>query len=96
MLFRSMDEAGVSLDTHRSKLVSEFDDLPMDVVVTVCDSAREACPFFPARDRQMHQSFEDPSATEGSEQERIDAFRRVRDEIQRWIQSEFVGPERTS
>lgn len=93
---RVMNEVSVDLSTHRSKLVSEFDEVPMDVVVTVCDSAREACPFVPARDRQIHRSFQDPSAAEGTEAERIEAFRRVRDEIRDWIESEFVRAERTS
>jgi len=56
-----------------------------DAVVTVCDAARESCPFFPGAKKSIHQSFPDPAELEGTS--RMDAFRRVRDEIKAWIQA---------
>ncbi len=54
---------------------------PWDLVVTVCDAAREACPVFPGGSETLHMSFTDPASVEGSEAEKLAAFRRVRDEI---------------
>lgn len=75
-----MGEAGVDLSAHRSKSVEGLKALPFDLVVTVCDSAREACPYFPGAKKTVHHSFEDPAhAGEGDDALRV--FRRVRDEI---------------
>jgi arsenate reductase len=63
------------------------------VVVTVCDRAKETCPFFPYGRRVLHQSFLDPAAVQGGEQDRLAAFRRVRDEIRDWIGREFGETE---
>jgi arsenate reductase len=57
--------------------------------VTVCDNAREACPYVPARERNLHRAFRDPSAVEGTDEERRAAFRSVRDEIAAWVDAEF-------
>lgn len=86
---RAMAEIGIDISGHSSKSVSDLPDMEFDVVVTVCDSAREACPYIPAVERNMHQSFEDPSSAEGSEAERLAVFRRVRDEIGQWIEETF-------
>jgi len=85
----AMREIGVDLSGHASKTIGALDDLDKDVVVTVCDSAREACPHVPAR-RTLHHSFPDPSAAEGSDEERLAVFRSVRDEIAAWIDDAFV------
>ena len=76
-----MREIGIDLSGHRSKSVDEFSGQTMDYVVTVCDNARDACPVFPAGAERIHWSFEDPAAVQGSELERLAAFRRVRDRI---------------
>ncbi len=76
-----MDELGIDLRGHESKTLERFLDEPFDLVVTVCDQAREACPVFPGARRADHWSFEDPSAASGTEDERLAVFRRVRDEI---------------
>ena len=81
----AMREAGIDISGHRSKHVDEFAGVSFDYVVTVCDNAREACPIFPGATVRMHRSFEDPAAVEGSEQERLAAFRRVRDEIREYL-----------
>ncbi|HUP22720.1 MAG TPA: arsenate reductase ArsC [Thermoanaerobaculia bacterium] len=79
-----MAEAGMPLDGQRSKSVAEvLQTGPVDLVLTVCDSARETCPFVPSRRGTIHRAFEDPSAA--LEAERLAAFRRVRDELDRWL-----------
>jgi arsenate reductase len=76
-----MGELGIDISGHRSKSVEEFSGQRFDWVITVCDNARESCPVFPAGTRRIHWSFEDPAAVEGSEEVRLAAFRRIRDEI---------------
>ncbi len=96
---RAMEEIGISMDSHRSKSIEEFRGQKFDVVVTVCDNARENCPFFPGR-VVMHRGFDDPAAAEGTEEEILAAFRRARDEIRDWIKEEFgkdeIGPSQPS
>jgi arsenate reductase len=75
-----MAEAGVDLSGHTSKSAQDLKALPFDLVVTVCDSAREACPVFPGAKRTIHHAFEDP-AHAGEGDDAIPVFRRVRDEI---------------
>jgi arsenate reductase len=92
---RAMAEAGVDLRGHMSKTLDRFLDTPWDYVVTVCDSARETCPVFPATTTRAHWSFDDPSAAGGSEDERLAVFRRVRDEIRSRIEAWLTpGPDR--
>jgi len=91
LAIRAMAEVGIDISGQRSKTVQEFEGQAFDWVVTVCDDAKEACPYFPG-DRQLHWSFDDPSAAEGPEEERLEVFRRVRDEIALRIRSELVGP----
>ena len=86
---RAMKEIGIDISRHTSSLVDEMEG-PWDFVVTVCDSAKESCPYVAAREKQLHESFEDPSAAEGSEEERLHVFRRVRDEIRGWIGATFI------
>ena len=80
-----MREIGIDISEptgHRAKSLDEFaGQPPMDLVVTVCDDAAEECPYFPGARRQEHWSFPDPSAVTGSEEERLAAFRSVRDAI---------------
>ena len=82
LAIRAMSEIGIDLTTHRAKGIEEFaEQPPMDLVITVCDEAAEACPFFPNARQQVHWGFTDPSAVTGSEEERLAAFRHVRDLI---------------
>lgn len=81
-----MRELGIDISAHRSKSVDEFIGQPFDSVLTVCDHAKESCPVFQGRAASIHQSFEDPAAVEGSEGERLEAFRRVRDQIRQFLQ----------
>jgi arsenate reductase len=80
-----MREVGIDISGHRSKSVDEFTGQPFDYVLTVCDNARESCPIFPSKATLIHQNFEDPAAVEGSDEERLAAFRRVRDELRRYL-----------
>jgi arsenate reductase len=82
-----MTEIGVDLSGHRSKSVDEFAGEPLDLVITVCDSARESCPVFASRARRLHWPFEDPAAVQGSEETRLAAFRKVRDQIREKIRT---------
>jgi len=82
-------EAGIDPSGHASKTIDDLDGRAFDVVVTVCDNAREACPYVPARERNLHRAFRDPSAVEGTDEEQRAAFRSVRDEIAAWVDTEF-------
>lgn len=76
-----MQELGIDISNHRSKSVDEFAGHGFDYVITVCDNAKATCPVFPASTKQIHWSFDDPAAVEGSEAQRLAAFRRVRGEL---------------
>jgi arsenate reductase len=89
---RVMAEAGVDISAGRSKSLNEFLDQQFDYVLTVCNSAAEACPVFPGPARRVHRDFTDPAKVTGSEQEVLESFRRVRDEIKAWL-IELFGTE---
>jgi arsenate reductase len=72
---RVLDEAGIDHSWARSKSVTEYLGQTFDYVITVCDQARQACPVFPGVHRTLHWGYEDPAAVEGSEEERLAAFR---------------------
>ena len=84
-----MAEIGIDISEHRSKSVDEFLAMNFGYVVTVCDQAKETCPFFPGGVKYYHKGFEDPSKFEGSEDEILSGFRRIRDEIRGWIEKTF-------
>jgi len=69
--------------------VEEFREVKFDYVVTVCDRAKETCPFFPGAGKYLHENFENPSEFKGTEDETLVVFRRVRDEIRDWIEETF-------
>jgi arsenate reductase len=77
-----MAEMGIDIRSHHSKSVQEFLDQPFLYVITVCDSAAEACPVFPGPVQRLHWSFPDPAAVQGTEEECLQVFRQVRDAIQ--------------
>jgi len=81
-----MREIGIDISGHRSKCVDEFNGQMFDYVVTVCDNARDACPVFPGGTR-VHWSFEDPAAVPGTWEQRLAAFRRIRDQIRERVQA---------
>ena len=82
-----MKEIGVDLSGHRSKSVDEFRNQKFDFVLTVCDNAKEACPIYPGHANRFHRSFEDPVAVQGTEPERLSAFRRIRDQIRGYLRT---------
>ena len=82
-----MAETGVDISSHDSKSVMELIHIPFDIVITLCGDARDTCPIFPGEDtRIMHRGFEDPSRAEGSGEEILGFFRRVRDEIRDFVE----------
>ena len=87
----AMREVGVDISSHRSKSVDEFAGREFDYVITVCDNAAAGCPVFPGKTVRVHQSFDDPAAVEGAWEERLAAFRRVRDEIAGWLRVWAAG-----
>lgn len=85
----ALREAGIDPSGQTSKTIDDLGDRDFDIVVTVCDNAREACPYLPARVRNVHHAFRDPSAVDGTEADRRAAFAAVRDEIATWIDDTF-------
>lgn len=87
----AMHEVGIDISAHRSKSADEFVGQNFDYIITVCDNARETCPFFPGQAERIHHSFDDPPAPGAADPETTMAiFRRVRDEIRVWV-GEFIG-----
>ena len=76
-----MREVGIDISGHRSKSVEEFAGQNFDYVITVCDNAKESCPVFPATTMRIHWSIEDPAAVQGSEEQRLAEFRRIRNQL---------------
>lgn len=81
MAIRAVEELGLDLSDARSKAATEFVDVPLDLVITLCDHARDACPDFPNAKEVLHWPFDDPYFAEGNKEQQMDEFRRVRDEI---------------
>ena len=77
----AMAELGIDISAHRSEHVDSYLGRGVDTVITVCDRAASNCPTFPERTHKIHWSFDDPAAAEGSDEQRMAIFRRVRDEI---------------
>ena len=88
---RAMREVGIDISGHRSKSVDEFAGQPFDYVITVCDNAKGSCPIFPAKTQRIHWSIEDPAAVQGSEEVRLAAFRRARDELRTRLEAFTQG-----
>jgi arsenate reductase len=84
-----MEEIGIDISKQYSKKVDKFTGTKFDYVVTVCSGADKICPFFPGEKEYIHKSFEDPSSFKGAEDEIIEKFRNVRDEIKYWIKEKF-------
>ena len=95
MTLRVLGEAGIDASWARSKSVSEYLGQHFDYVVTVCDQARQSCPVFPGVHESLHWGYEDPAAVEGTEAERLAAFRRVFIQLGERIQ-QFVPLARRS
>lgn len=85
MAIKVMDEIGIDISSQRSKSVIEFLNHKFDFVITVCDNAQRTCPIFPGQYEKNHWNLEDPAEFNGSEQEKLDFFRKIRDEIREKI-----------
>jgi arsenate reductase len=85
----AMRELDIDISGHRSKSVDEFSGQQFDYVITVCDNAKESCPVFFGTAKRLHHSFDDPAALDGSRDERLALFRRVRGELREYL-TEFA------
>jgi arsenate reductase (thioredoxin) len=90
----AMSELGADISGQESKTLERYLGEPFDYVVTVCDDANEACPVFPGAENRLHWSIQDPSRAEGSDEERLEVFRKARDEIQARISKELLAGDR--
>jgi arsenate reductase (thioredoxin) len=82
LAIEAMREIGIDISGHGSKSVAEFEGCQFDTVITVCDHAAEHCPVFPGAPQRIHWSLPDPAGVIGTHQERLAAFRNVRDDLQ--------------
>ncbi|HBB26775.1 MAG TPA: arsenate reductase [Bacteroidetes bacterium] len=88
LAIKVMHESGIDISTHSSQVVDELNGVDWDIVVTVCDSARERCPYLPGTHRLIHHSFDDPPRLSAGlpHEEALVVYRRVRDEIKEFVQ----------
>lgn len=88
----TMKEDGIDISHHTSNNLDEYVDLDFDYVITVCDNAKERCPYFPTRAKKFHQNFPDPAKAAGTEEEISNEFRKVRQMIKDYSEK-FVREE---
>jgi len=86
-----MKEIGIDISDHRSKHLDEFLQQKIETVITVCGNADQACPMFPGQVNRHHWGFEDPAKAEGTDEEKLAVFRRVRDEIKLVFEAYAAG-----
>src|SRR5712691_52196 len=91
LAIKAMAELGIDISEQESKTLDRYLNDPFDEIITVCDTAAEACPVFPGARRRRHWSFEDPSKATGSEAEQLAVYRRIRDEIRSRIEQEILA-----
>ena len=87
---KAMAEAGIDISGHKSKDVNAFGNMEFDYVITLCDNAKESCPYFPAKTRLLHIGFDDPpqlAENANNEEEAMAHYRRVRDEIRAFVEA---------
>lgn len=83
----TMAEDGIDISDHTSNNITEYQGIDFDFVITVCDNARERCPFFPSQAQKFHHNFPDPAKATGSEEEVKEEFRRVRAQIKEYCEA---------
>lgn len=88
----TMKEDGIDISYHTSNNIDEYIDIDFDYVITVCDNAKERCPYFPSKAKKLHHNFPDPAKAKGSEVEIMNQFREVREMIKDYSQ-QFVKNE---
>jgi arsenate reductase (thioredoxin) len=87
-----MREIGIDISSHRSKHLDEFlDQNKIETVITVCGNADQACPMFPGQVNRYHWGFDDPAKAQGTDEDQLAVFRRVRDEVQRIFEAYAAG-----
>lgn len=86
----TMQEDGIDISNHTSNNIDEYYDLDFDFVITVCDNAKERCPFFPTKAQKFHQNFSDPAKATGTDEEIKEQFRQVRQQIKDYCR-QFVA-----
>ena len=86
---QAMDELGIDISGQESKTLERYLSEPFDYVITVCDDANEACPVFPGARQRLHWSFEDPAQAIGSEEERLQVFRSIRNAIRERVERDL-------
>ena len=90
----AMNEDHIDISNHTSNNIDEYKNIDFDYIITVCDSAKERCPFFPSHAKKFHQNFPDPAKTIGSETEILKSFSNVRNQIKNYCK-QFVEDELT-
>ncbi|TKJ39090.1 protein-tyrosine-phosphatase [candidate division LCP-89 bacterium B3_LCP] len=85
----AMKRIGIDISHHESKTVGSFGEKEFDIVITVCENAKENCPYIPTRGERLHWSFDDPASATGTDAEKLAVFERVRDEIRKRIEGYF-------
>jgi arsenate reductase len=85
----AMSEKGIDISGYKSKHIDLFLNRKFDYIITVCDNAKESCPVFPGNARYLHWSLKDPAAAKGTKEEKLAAFRKIRDKIQNKV-LEFI------
>ncbi|MFT5071692.1 MAG: arsenate reductase [Chitinophagales bacterium] len=86
MAIEVMNLDGIDISSHTSNNIDEYRDIQIDFVITVCDHAKENCPYFPSLAVQFHRNFSDPSKLDGSRNEKLSAFIKTRDEIKSYAE----------
>ncbi len=90
LAIKAMAEHGIDLSQHTSEHIDKYMPMKFEYVITVCDNVKEACPYFPTSGVQWHWSFEDPSAATGTDEERLQKFREVREQIEQRLRAAFL------
>lgn len=93
LAIKAMAEVGIDISDYESKMLDRYLSEPWDYVITVCDQANEACPLFPGGGERLHWSFPDPSKAEGSEEQQLEVYRQVRDDIRAQIDGLLAANE---
>lgn len=81
-----MQEDGIDISNHTSNNMDEYYDIDFDFVITVCDNAKERCPFFPTKAKKFHHNFSDPAKAKGTDEEINEQFRQVRQQIKEYCE----------
>jgi len=81
-----MQEDSIDISNHTSTNIDEYFDIDFDFVITVCDNAKERCPFFPTKAKKFHHNFSDPAKATGTDEEINEQFREVRQQIKEYCE----------